>query len=226
MSQLPRPSSPSFVDMPRPRVGAGDRAEVDPELLSLPDPPRVQRNTTVAVLAITALASLAMCSGLARDAAYALASTRTAELGDLNHAPSSAFAENVLARGEGLVGAAGGIRYQRPFESDSYRLMPLAGRSDVWVELRVPSGQESGRYVPPSSFEGRLVRFERAGLRHRGLGEVASGTGGATVSGAAWLLVDGETPERSRWAVTLVVLFLGFAFWNVLGIARLLRRVR
>ena len=50
MSQLPRPSSPSFVDVPR--MGAEDRAQIDPELLSLPDPPRVERNFTVAVLLV------------------------------------------------------------------------------------------------------------------------------------------------------------------------------
>lgn len=216
MSQLPRPSAPSFVDAP-----ASERDSVDPELLSLPDPPRRERNLTVAVLAITAAASLAMCAALARDAAFAFASNHAAELGDLNRAPAGAFAENALVRGEGLVGAAGGIRYERPFESDSYRLVPLAGRSDLWVELRIPAGQESGRWVPPSSFEGRLVRFDRAGLRHRGLGGVAD-----AVPGGAWLLVDGETPERARWAVTLVAIFLGFAVWNAIGIARLLRKVR
>jgi hypothetical protein len=221
MSQLPRPSAPSYVDPARSESDA-----IDPELLSLPDPPRGERNFTVAVLALAAIASLAMCGGLARDASYAFASTESRELGDLNHAAAGTFAENVLVRGEGLVGAAGGIRYERPFEADSYRLMPLAGRADLWVELRVPSGEESGRYVPPSAFEGRLVRFDRAGLRHRGLAAIASGTAGEKVAGAAWLLVDGETPERSRWAVTLVALFFGFAVWNLIGILRLVRRVR
>lgn len=216
MSQLPRPSAPSFIDAP-----ASERDGIDPELLSLPDPPRRERNLTVAVLALTAVASLAMCVALARDAAYAFAGRRAAELGDLNRAPASGFVENTLVRGEGLVGAAGGIRYERPFEPDTYRLVPFAGRSDLWVELRVPAGQESGRWVPPSSFEGRLVRFDRAGLRHRGLGSVAD-----AVPGGAWLVVDGETPERANWAVTLVAIFFGFVVWNAFGIARLLRKVR
>ncbi len=213
------PSAPSFLD---PAVGAPDA--VDPELLELPDPPRKERNLTVAVLVITALASLAMCAALMRDAAYAFASSSSADLGNLNSAPSSAFVENALVRGDGFVGAAGGIRYERPFEPDSYRLVPLAGRgerTDLWVEIRVPSGQETGRFVPPSQFEGRLVRFDRAGLRHRGLRGVAD-----AVPEGAWLLVDGETPERSRWAVTLLVLFFGFAVWNVVGITRLVRKVR
>lgn len=217
----PEPSAPSFLD---PSLADAPDA-VDPELLELPDPPRKERNLTVAVLVITALASLAMCAALARDAAYAFAPSSSVDLGNLNSAPASAFGENVLVRGEGFVGAAGGIRYERPFEPDSYRLVPLAGRgqggADLWIEMRVPSGQETGRFVPPSQFEGRLVRFDRAGLRHRGLRGVAD-----AVPDNAWLLVDGETPDRSRWAVTLLALFFGFAVWNVIGISRLLRKVR
>lgn len=221
---LPRPpSAPSFTDasdLP------SDRDAIDPELLQLPDPPRGERNFTVVVMALTALVSLAMCLGLARDVAYAFAPSQAVELGDINHAQTGELKENVLVRGHGLLGAAGAIRYERPFEADSYRLMPIAGRTDVWAEVRVPSGQESGRFVPPATFEGRLVRFDRAGLRHRGLAEVVKGTSRDLVPGGAWLLVDGETPERSRWSVMLVAIFVGFALWNVLGILRLVRRVR
>lgn len=248
MSPQPRPpatSVPSFA-------ADSDVGAVDPELLALPDPPRRERNFTVALLAVTALVSLVMCAGLLQDAAYAFGSPRPAELGDLNHVvlpragSGGPGAENVLVRGDGVVGLAGAIRYERPFERDSYRLVPMAGRSDLWVEIRVPSGQESGRFVPPSSFEGRLVHFNRAGFRHRGLADMAAGAaaasapsdrpreGGSDVtanasgnapSGDAWLLVDGETPARASWAVVLITLFLGFAIWNVLGVVRFMRRV-
>jgi hypothetical protein len=225
MTDIPRPPSVPTFDA-SPRESAGDRDAVDPELLALPDPPRGQRNTTVAVLGFTALASLAMCAALARDASYAFSSSLPLEAGDLNHVALAEFRENAFARGHGLLGAAGAIRYERPFEGDSYRLMPVAGRTDLWAEIRVPSGQETNRFVPPSAFEGRLVRFDRAGLRHRGLAEVVKGTSRDLVPENAWLLVDGETPSRSRWAVTLVALFFGFAIWNLFGIARLVRRVR
>ncbi len=220
----PRPSAPSFADSPL--TGASGRESVDPELLSLPDPPRKERNLTVVVLAITALASLAMCFALRRDVAYAVGGAHAGELGDVNHVAVTELAQNALVRGHGLLGAAGAIRYQRPFEADSYRLMPVAGRTDLWVEIRVPSGQESGRFIPPSSFEGRLVRFDAAGLRHRGLADVVKGTTRDLVPQNGWLIVDGETPEGSRWALILAALFFGFAAWNVHGILRLLRRVR
>ena len=42
----------------------------------------------------------------------------------------------------------------------------------------------------------------------------------------AWLLVDGEDPGSARWTVLLAAMFLGFAAWNVVAIARILRKVR
>jgi hypothetical protein len=199
--------------------------EVDPELLGLPDPPKKERTMTLVLLAVTALAALAMVFALRRDAAYAFASTRAAELGDLRSAAAGAFADNLFVEGFGMLGAAGAIRYERPFEEDSYRLSPVAGRSDLWVEVRVPAGQENARYVPPTHFDGRLVRLDRAGPRHRGLAKAALDATGQEVPANAWLLVDDEAPSNARWAVALVALFLAFAVWNLAAIARLVRRV-
>jgi hypothetical protein len=205
---------------------ARENEEIDPELLELPDPPKKKRTLTVVLLAVTAIASLAMVLALARDAAYAFAPASATDLGDLRSAPPASFGDNKLVRASGTLGAAGAIRYERPFDSDSYRLSPVAGRPDVWVEVRVPAGEENARYVPPSSFAGRLVRFDHAGQRHRGLtSAIASGTG-VQVPAQAWLLVDGESPSHARWAVALVCLFAAFAAWNLATIVRLLRKVR
>jgi len=209
-----------------PGAGApGERDAVDPELASLPEPPRAERKATLLLLATTALASLAMVALLARDAAYAFTASHVTDLGDLRVAPAGAFVANEYARGVGMLGGAGAIRFERSFESDSYRVAPVAGRPDVWVELRVPDGVDPERYVPPTSFAGRLVRFDAAGPRHRGLvGAVASLTG-QTVPNGAWLLVDGESPDGARWVVALVAMFAVFAAWNVITIGRIVRKV-
>ncbi|WP_394842881.1 hypothetical protein LZC95_38140 [Pendulispora brunnea] len=191
---------------------------VDPELLQLPDPPRRERTWTLLLLVVTALASLAMVVSLARDAAYAFAPSSPFEAGELLALKLEEVGQNRLVNARGMLGASGAIRYERPFESDSYRLAPVAGRSDLWVEIRVPSGQESARFVPPSTFSGRLVRFDAVGPRHRSLR--------SHVPAHAWLLVDGETPDRARWSCGLMVLFVGFAVWNVATLVRLTRRVR
>lgn len=213
--------------LPTHQVGAPD--ELDPELLELPDPPKRERTVTVALLLVTAIASLAMVLALRRDAAYAFAPSAARDLGDLNAAPASAFVENELVRGDAMLGAANAIRYERPLTSGSYRLMPVTrsgGASDLWVEVRVPPRGENVRWVPPSRLEGRLVRFDTAGPRHRGLADAVREATGQEVPKGAWLLVDGAAPSDARWAVLLVALFAGFAAWNAFATAKLLRRVK
>jgi hypothetical protein len=205
---------------------SGRDEAVDPELLELPDPPKRERSVTVATLVFTALASLAMVFSLRGDAAYAFGSARAADLGDLGAAPPGAFVENAYISGTAMLGAAHAIRYERPLVSDSFRLMPVAGRPNVWVEVRVPAGAENVRYVPPSQFTGRLVRFDSAGPKHRGLAGAVRDATGQQVPEASWLLVDGDAPTGARWAIMLVVMFLGFATWNLAVTAKLLRKVR
>ncbi|HEX7664302.1 MAG TPA: hypothetical protein VF407_07330 [Polyangiaceae bacterium] len=199
--------------------------EVDDELLALPAPPKKERTYTVALLAVTIVASLAMAFSLLGDAKYAFGSDQATDLADLHAAQIDPALGNHYVTAEGMLGAAGAIRYERAFDSDSYRVAPVAGRSDVWVEIRVPDGQESSRFVPPTQFSGRLVRFDEVGPRHRGLRDAITNIGGAAVPANAYLVVDGAAPATSRWAVTLVLLFVGFAAWNAFAIQRLLRKV-
>jgi hypothetical protein len=199
--------------------------KVDPELLDLPDPPKRERTITVALLVFTAFAALAMVLALRRDAAYAFAEPQARDLGDLTAADTSSFVENEHVRAQAMLGAARAIRYERPFVAGSFRLMPVAGRDDVWVEVHVPPRGETIRWVPPSQVSGRLVRFETAGPRHRGLAGAVKDATGEEVPKGAWLLVDGATPSDARWAVLLVLLFAGFAGWNAFAAAKLLRRV-
>jgi hypothetical protein len=202
--------------------------EVDHELLSLPDPPKRGRAIAVAMLALTAVVSVCMVFALRRDVAYAFASSSAAEAGELLTVPPTALGslENKLVSARGMLGAAGGILYERPFVADTFRALPVAGRQDLWVEVRVPAGQENGRWEPPRRFAGRLVRFDAAGPRHRGLAGAIADATHEPVPSPAWLLVDGEAPGAAVWAVALAALFLGFAGWNVFAIGRLVRRVR
>jgi hypothetical protein len=205
--------------------GAREDDAIDPELLDLPDPPKRERSVTVGMLVFTAFASLAMVVSLRGDATYAFAPAQPTDLGDLGSAPAAAFVENGFVTGSGMLGAAKAIRYERPLVSDSFRLMPVAGRPNVWVEVRVPAGNENIRYVPPSQFTGRLVKFESAGPKHRGLAAAVSDATGQKVPEASWLLVEGDAPTGARGAILLVLMFLGFALWNITAAAKLLRKV-
>lgn len=220
-SLVPSPGGAGAHGGPR----ENEREELDPELLELPDPPKRERTLTVLMLVVTAVASIAMIFALRRDAAYAFSAPQAAELGDLIHTPEGAFQENRFVRGQGMLGAAAAIRYERPLTEGSFRLMPVAGRPNVWVEVRVPAGAENVRYVPPNQFTGRLVRFETGGPKHRGLAAAVKDATGQDVPRGSWLLVEGDAPPNSRWAVLLVAIFAGFALWNVFVTAKLLRRV-
>jgi hypothetical protein len=218
------PSVPSPMHL----AGAEPKDELDPELVALPDPPRRERTLTLLVLALAAVAALAMAFALRHDVAYALSRSAAMSLGDLRAAnPGVVLApcENRLVRAEAMLGAAGGIRYERLLSGDTFRAVPVAGRRDIWVEVRVPAGQESGRWEPPRSFAGRLVRFDSAGPRRRGLASAIEQTTHERLPDGAWLLVDGEDPSDARWAVVLAATFLGFAAWNATAIARMVRRM-
>jgi hypothetical protein len=205
---------------------AADKEEVDPELLQLPDPPRQERRGALVVMAVAAVASAAMAFSLTRDAAYAFRSSSATDLGELTDTPASSFVSNEMVQGKGRLGGAGALRYERPFESDSYRIAPVGGRSDVWVELRVPAGAESNRFVPKAEFAGRLVRFADTGLRHRGLRRAIEERTGQKVGDGAYLIVDGQTPGDSRAYALLWLMFVSFAAWNVGAIVKLVKKVK
>jgi hypothetical protein len=220
-----------YPSLPSPfEIGLASPDEVDPELLALPDPPRTGRRLAVVVLAAGAVAALAMALLLRQDVLYALGPSNPSAVGDLRVATDAALSahDNGFVRAEGLLGAAG-IRYERPLREDTFRALPIVGRAEddaVWVEVRVPPGQESGRWEPPRSFVGRLTRFDAVGPRHRGIARAIEETTHVRVGPSAFLLVDGEEPGHGYWAIVLAAMFLGFAAWNALALARLVRRVK
>jgi hypothetical protein len=225
---LPAPRRPPLAADGGPAPGGAERldaAGVDPELVALPAPPRRERTFTVVLMALTAVAALAMAFALRGEASYALRPGQPADLGELAATTPGAELANRYVRGAGLLGTTGAIKYGRAAESDSFRLAPIAGNPGVWVEIRVPEGFEGPRFVPPSSFAGRLVPFDQAGIRHLGLADSVRAQTDQRVPPGAWLLIDGASPRASRWAFALALLFVGFAAWNAVGIARVLRRV-
>ena len=195
-------------------------------LLAAPAPPKAERTATVLLMVLTALAAAWMAFSLRGEAGYAVTPGQPAELGDLATLHPGADLENRYVRASGLLGTTGAIRYGRAAEGDSFRLAPIAGNPQIWVEIRVPEGFEGPRFVPPTTFAGRLVRFGRSGIRHVGLADTVHSQSKTTIPEDAWILVDGSSPRASRWALALVLLFVGFAAWNVFGVVRLLGRVR
>lgn len=198
----------------------------DPELLALPAPPKEGRWFTIAVMSMTAVAAAALALSLHSEAKYALSPGEPIELGDLTMVELTGTLDNKYVRGTGMLGSHGAIRYGRAAEGDSYRLAPLAGHDDLWVEIRVPEGFEGPRFIPPTTFAGRLVPIGRAGLRHQGLPAAVEDKAGVAVPEGAWILIDGSSPRASRWALAMMIVLIGFASWNVVSAGKLLARVR
>jgi hypothetical protein len=218
--------SRDIPSIPTPLLLAGFEEQLDPELASLPDPPRQRRTLTLLTLVLATGAALAMVFALRHDIQYAFGSRSAANLGDLREIDVRELQahDNGLVRAEATLGAAGGIRYERLLSADTFRAIPVAGRPEIWVELRVPAGEESGRGEPPRQFAGRLVRFDYAGPRRRGLAGAIEHVSHERVAKGAWLLVDGENPADARWAPVLAIAFFGFAVWHLAAAVRIVRR--
>jgi hypothetical protein len=70
------------------------------------------------------------------------------------------------------------------------------------------------------------VGLDKAGSRHHGLRTAIEQATHEHVPEGAWLLVDGEDPDDARWSIVLFAMFLGFAGWNAVSIARIVRKVK
>lgn len=205
-------------------LAPGERQGPDPELEALPEPRRPWRRVTLLTLSVTAIASLLMLWALRGEARYALRGGAPHQAGDLSHFQPRLEQENSWIHGEAELSPHPAVRYSRPLESDSYRLAQVANNPRLWVQIRVPSDLEGPRFVPPTSFVGRLVSFSNAGVRHAGLSAAVEAASQGKVATDAWLLIDGEAPKTTRWAFGLVALFAAFAAFNVYGLYRLTRR--
>jgi hypothetical protein len=203
------------------------RGPIDPELEALPEPRRPFRRLTLATMSVTAGLALTTVFGLRSSAAFALELGPPREVGALTAVQLGGSLANSWVHGTGTL-AGEGVEYRRPLDGDRYRLVQIDGNPRLFVELRVPAGVEPAHYVAPNSFVGRLVPLENAGIRYHAVSDALSRTlAGAAHSTAddAWVLVDGQAPSTSRWALALGALFIVFAAANVWGIVRLLKPV-
>ena len=218
------PRYPSPPDL----LGTRAASDHDLDLEALPAPRRPWRRATLAALALSALGSLALAFELRGEAVFALESGPPIDLGELSQfQPSSAYA-NTWVRGSGALRADGAVRYARPLEDDTYRLAGVVGNDKLWVQVSVPddpSDPEGAHFVSPTSFVGRLIPVSRAGIRHGMVRAAVSDAWQGKVTDDAWLLVDGEAPKTTRWALGLCVLFLGFASFSLIGLGKLTQKV-
>ncbi|HEX3777581.1 MAG TPA: hypothetical protein VHV51_24095 [Polyangiaceae bacterium] len=206
----------------------GTPAASDHDLEALPAPRRPWRRATLAALTLSAVGSLALAFALRSEARFALEGGAPIDLGDLSQFHPSAAEANTWVRGEGSLRADGAVHYARPLEQGSYRLAEVEGNDKLWIQIPVPedpSDPDGAHFVPPTSFVGRLIPVSSAGIRYGVVRTAVSDAWQGKVPDDAWLLVDGEAPHSTRWALGLVALFLGFAGFNLVGLAKLTQKV-
>jgi hypothetical protein len=200
--------------------------EPDRDLEALPPPRRPWRKLTLSVMTVTLLGSLALAFSLRGELGFSLRGGGPRAVGELSKLTPSAGDENTWIQGEAELEPEGAIAYRRPLESDSYRLSRVRGTSKLWVQVRVPeddSDPDHKRFVPPTSFVGRLVPARSGGARLSQLSGAIAEAGRPPLPPDAWLLIDGEGPATTRWTLGVAGLLLGFAAFNLFGLQRLLR---
>lgn len=198
----------------------------DAELEALPPPRRPWRKLTLVVMATTLLASLALAASLRGELWFSLSSAAPRAVGELSAFKPQRHDENTWIQGEGELEIHGAIAYRRPLEGASYRLSRVRGADKLWVQVRVPADDDDPghkRFVPPTSFVGRLVPAAHGGVRLSQLSGAIAEAGRPPLPGDAWLLIDGEAPATTRWTLGVAALLLGFAAFNLYGLRSLLR---
>lgn len=207
-----------------PELSSSAPAEVDPELAVLPRPPQKERTLSLVLMILTALFAVVLGAGLLADVRYALSVSEPRDAGELASLVPDPSVGNRFVRGQGALDTAAAVRYETIFGREIFELAPIAGNRRIWVEMRVPDG-EPGKVLPPTTFVGRLVPLDSAAFRIRNWrvsGQLLSGAAGRD----AWVLIDGAAPASLSWAVGLLGLLLVFAGYNLVTIARIVRRVR
>jgi hypothetical protein len=198
----------------------------DADLEALPPPRRPWRRLTLVVMSVTLLGSLGLLLALRGELLFSLSGKPPRSVGELSAFKPQARDENSWVQGEGELEVQGAIAYRRPLEDDSYRLSRVSGTSKLWVQVRVPRDDDDPdhkRFVPPTSFVGRLVAARHGGVRLSQLGGAIADAGRPPLPADAWLLIDGEAPATTRWTLGVALLLLGFAAFNLFGLRRLLR---
>jgi hypothetical protein len=200
--------------------------EPDRDLEALPPPRRPWRKLTLSVMALTLLGSIGLGLSLRGELGFSLSGGAPRPVGELSALQPQSGDENAWIQGEAELEAEGAIAYRRPLESDSYRLSRVHGTNKLWVQVRVPEDNDDPlhkRFVPPTSFVGRLVPAQQGGVRLSQLSYAIAEAGRPPLPREAWLLIDGEAPATTRWTLGVLALLVGFAAFNLVGLQRLLR---
>ena len=123
--------------------------------------------------------------------------------------------------------ASRAVRFRRVGRAGVYRVFPLAGQPNVFVQrFSEPSGLRSSRDRPHGEYTGRMIRFSSARGGYGGVAAYLEHRLGTPVGRDAWLLIEGERPGQQPALLLLYGLLAAFFVFNGVGLYRILRPVR
>jgi len=194
---------------------------LDPELVALPSAPQAQRVAALTIMAAAVVAALALLIALRFDIRYALASSQPRDLSHVRAVEPSTLTSNTYVRITGTPTIGRSIGFGRGLGA-RYRVFPLAGQRNVYVQAR-DDGPES---FVRDAYSGRLVTFDELGGRYAEVARVMQRDAGLPVTGASFLLLADEPPVAYTWTLFVAALCVGFVLLDVYFIVRWFRPVK
>jgi hypothetical protein len=202
-------------------VAASEVSELDPELLALAAPPQAQRLAALTVMAAAVVAMAALVVSLRGDIAYTLASSMPQALGQADKVAPADLVPNTYVSLAGVPTIARAVRFRRGLGS-AYLLLPLAGKSGIFVQVPDTGGEAFVR----SEYTGRLTTFGSLGRRYTQLAEVMRDEAGLSVGDDSLVLLVGERPGDYGWTWLVALVCVLFTALDVFLIVRWFKPLR
>ncbi|MET0386508.1 MAG: hypothetical protein ABW321_11145 [Polyangiales bacterium] len=190
-------------------------AELDPELMALPAPPRARRLWAMTLMAAVVALALGLISSVRSDMAYALLPNRAQLLGEAVELDPASLPQNAYVMVSGTPMLSAMVRFQAGLFGGEYTVFPLAGQRNVFVQVPTESLRDP-RSAASTEFAGRLVTFGELGGRFRVIREFLAQRMGLPVTAETYLVVADDPPRSHAWSLffgTFCVAVIGLNIW-------------
>lgn len=205
--------------------GVAPNDQVDPELLSLPAPPRAKRLATLTLMALVAAVSLGVLGSLEGDLRYFCSSPTALDLGEAVKIDPAALVANRYVRVRGMPMAADAVRYSHSFSGDEYAVFPLAGQRHVLVSVEL-GDPASMRTSARRDFTGRLVTLGELGTPFAAVRDYLARDMGVSVSSETFVVLADRPPSSYVWSVLLALMCIAFIVTDIWLMVRWFRPIK
>lgn len=200
-----------------------DRDRIDPELSSLPAAPKKRRRNPWIILLVIVI-GVFMLYWLRTDLVYFFRSETPLELGEVTDIDFAKIESNTYVHINGIPNPTKVVKFTKRLNKGFFRLFPLVGTTDVFVQIHIREDGEEGEGKPkekkktdelPGEFTGRAIRFvdlEKTGIAsssYKNIRDFFFEKFYMTVPESSMLIMDGDNP-RSYWMYPVLAAFICF----------------